>query len=108
MRVRYEVTSGFTRGLEEIRRWRRFVWIVFSLYIPVVMIIFFVFRSAQLTMGAALGWMGLCALAGIRASLSRCPRCGKRYHYKRPVSIPWTSKCLHCGLRLKTKEDVRM
>ncbi len=92
------------KGLEEIRRRRRLVFVVFLLYIPVVIITFFVFRSDQFTVWVALAWMALCAVTIIRASLSRCPRCGKHYHYKRPTSNPWTRKCLHCGLRLKTEQ----
>lgn len=47
--------------------------------------------------------IALFAYAGLRVGYFRCPRCGKRFTYKRYRGFigyqnPFTSACLHCGL----------
>jgi hypothetical protein len=45
--------------------------------------------------------MGLFAGAGIYVWVSRCPRCGERFHFRAGFSNPWARKCLHCGPKLR-------
>jgi hypothetical protein len=86
-------------GLEEIRRRRRFVWIVFFLFIPVVLLAHVLFGDL-VARYVGLSWMGLFAFVGMRVGWSRCPSCGERFHSTGYWHNPWTQKCLHCRLHL--------
>lgn len=94
-------SGAIAKGLEEIRRRRRSVWIVFFLYFPVVGVAFAISQSEHVAMGVAFAWAALYLFAGIRVDVSKCPRCGRRFHRKRYFANPWSGKCLHCGLRLR-------
>jgi ABC-type Na+ efflux pump permease subunit len=107
-----------TAGLATIRRKRRFVWIIFFLYLPAVMLFGFILRSllhsyfpkdteSSLMMGVALFWMALFTFAIYRASFSKCPRCGKNFNIiiKHRWSVgfcnPFARSCLNCGLKMR-------
>jgi len=90
-------------GLSRICRRRPDVWIIF-LSLPVVGTFAVLSRSDTLAMYFAFFWMVLFALASLRVSLSRCPRCGRLFHMRRVGSNPWTPWCLHCKLPLKSSE----
>src|SRR5204862_168519 len=86
------VPQRHRRGAETDQASPEICLIVFFLYIPVVGVVFAISRSEQVAMGLAFAWMALYAFAGIRVGVSKCPRCGRRFHYKR-FSNPWSSKC---------------
>src|SRR5437660_11738437 len=93
--------SDVAVGLDEIRRRRRTVWLVFFGYVPIVTLIWFATHSDRLAIGAAAVWMALFALVIIRLGVSKCPRCGKRFHQTWYWHNPFTSSCLHSGLKLR-------
>ena len=91
--------------VESIRRRWRLVWIVVFACIPVVFIV--ARLKPEAILDAFLLWMALYGVVGLRAALSRCPRC-KRYVYQnwgRPSPQKWKNywdrKCIHCGLSLR-------
>jgi hypothetical protein len=49
---------------------------------------------------AAIPWWGSWIGAAIWFHRSRCPRCGERVTSRDALTNPFTSKCLHCGLRI--------
>lgn len=87
-------------GLEEIRRMRRMAWIVFFLFVPVIMLADLLPGDivAPLVMGV---WIILFCFSGFRVWLSRCPRCGERFHVKTWWHNIFARNCLHCRLPLK-------
>ena len=93
------------QGIIEIKNRRRWTWIVFFIYIPIVFAMYLITNSEIFAIATAITWMILFAICSIRVAIIRCPRCGKRFHQYRSgilwVSNPWTRKCLHCGLKLK-------
>jgi len=102
-RLRLVTPDSLRTGLAEIRRRRRFTWIVFWTYVPAMVILLKLLGSWALPW-AAFAWMGLLALAGIRVTTSRCPRCANYYHWSPGWHNAWARKCLHCGLPLRPKE----
>lgn len=84
-------------GLEDIRRRRRVVWIVFFLYLPVVALADLIFTNAVAPYVAGF-WMAVFGISGFRVWSSRCPRCGERFHTTNWWHNCWTRRCLHCQL----------
>jgi hypothetical protein len=101
--IRLTTPDSLRAGLEEIRRRRRLLWIVFWTYVP-VMVLLFKLLGGWVFPWAAFAWMGLLGVTGIRVSLSRCPRCGERFHWSLAWHNAWARKCLHCGLPLRPKD----
>lgn len=102
--------SGIEAALEEIRRRRLLVWLVWVGYLPTVLLIVFGLEA----LGAnpddsapfvALPYMALFAAVAIRSGYSRCPRCHEHFHRRSLYGNPWTRKCLHCGLSLHATES---
>lgn len=89
--------------LGEIRKRRRFTWIVLFLYMPVVLLASALFGDV-VTPYVAFSWMGFFVFAGARVDWCRCPRCGEKFHSARYWHNPWTRKCLHCKLPLRGYE----
>jgi hypothetical protein len=72
-------------------------WGLLGTYIPGV-----AFLATLLQQGlgyVALSWMaGLIIVAAWRISWS-CPRCHRRFYFKRWYGNTFTTKCVHCGFR---------
>ena len=93
-------------GLRQIRKKRLSVLVLFFLYIPAVLIVWFITRSESATTMFAIAWMVAFAIAAMVVSFSRCPRCDKYFHLRR-LRFPFymfeniaTRRCLNCDLRL--------
>jgi uncharacterized protein (DUF983 family) len=98
------VTSASLRdGLARIRRRRRIVWLVFWTYIPAMVLMSLL--GEWVFPWAAFAWMALLGVTSVQVSLSRCPRCGERYHWGSTWYSSWTRKCMHCGLPLRPTES---
>jgi hypothetical protein len=87
-------------GLSEIRRRRRWNWFFFLSYLPVGAGAITYVPSAALSV--AVFWMLSFAATAVWAGLAVCPRCGERYSRTRYWQNPWTQRCLHCQLSLRT------
>lgn len=44
-------------------------------------------------------WLPGCVLLGFKVFEFACPRCGESFYTKGLSGNPYTSKCMHCGLR---------
>ncbi|WNG13492.1 hypothetical protein [Cystobacter fuscus] len=44
-------------------------------------------------------WLPGCVLLGFKVFMFACPRCGESFYTKGFTRNPYTSKCMHCGLR---------
>ena len=103
--LRFITDKSLREGLRDIRFRRRSFWLVFLGYLPVM--------AALSLLGewvfpwAAYVWMGLFMGAGMYVWISRCPRCGERFHFRRGFSNLWAQKCLHCGLNLRPNRKGR-
>lgn len=106
--------ANIERGLRTIRLRRRIVWLVWLSYLPVMILFWRTFVPTEREgMAAAIVWMVGYAIAGMLVSLSRCPRCGERFHRGRwsrapnnPLFAhwnPWTRRCMRCGLPLRRR-----
>jgi hypothetical protein len=102
MTIRLTTPDSIRAGLEEIRGRRRVLWVVFWTYVP-VMVLLYQLLGSWVFPWVAFAWMALLGVAGIRVTLSRCPRCGEGFHWGVGRHNSWTRKCLHCGLPLRPK-----
>jgi hypothetical protein len=75
------------------------VWVLAAL-VPVYLL-YLLERSVQSSITHLLWYVWLAALSivGVRIQLFRCPRCQYTFTW-RALWNPFTSKCLHCGLRI--------
>ena len=87
-------------GLADIRRRRRYMWVLLLGFLPFGVLVSLLPISDSLVPWLAFGWLGVFAIASIRSNLSKCPRCGRNYHQFMIVFIPWSNKCGSCGLAL--------
>jgi hypothetical protein len=94
-------SADLSVGLEKIKRRRRVVWLVFFGYLPFMMLVAAAKPAERFVISAALAYMVFFAVVIARLGLSKCPRCGKHFHYTWFWHNPWTSRCLHCGLKLR-------
>lgn len=103
----------FDSELRRLVRWRLFFFGTWAGTIPALMLIGnplgLVFDSSVPSVCVAFGGMASFVYCAIRISLFRCPRCRKRYTFKRfpgwiAYNNPFTSKCLHCGLSRRKQE----
>src|SRR5215203_5743947 len=95
----HDADTVMLEGLHRIRIRRRCVWIVFLLFIPVCLLAVRLFGE-KAGPYAALFWMAVFAAIVLRVDLSKCPRCGNRFHATEFWHNPWARKCMHCRLRL--------
>jgi hypothetical protein len=98
--------SQYEAGLARIRARRRRVWLVFFLYIPVVLVVYFVVYLAgapfEVVPATAIAWMLLYAVVIFMAGYSRCPRCHGYFHIRRFWwHNPFARSCLNCRLPLR-------
>jgi hypothetical protein len=95
--------EAIARGLAEIRRRRRTLWVLFLGFIPATLTFFLLTGSNQLAVGFALLWMGLTSVAMFRTAFARCPRCKGLFHFDRwfMSNNGFTRKCMRCGLPLR-------
>jgi hypothetical protein len=87
-------------GLGDIRKKRRIVWFFFLTYLPVGA--FTVTYAPPVARYAVALWMLGFAASSVWAGFAKCPRCGNRYSRTRRWTNPWTQRCLHCELPLRT------
>ena len=106
------IDGSLRNGLLRIERRRKRCWlIVVSLlaYLLGAVVLLFVLRSISHTLASWLfgGWAILVTLFFLSYgaySLSTCPRCHKLCFVKFFYSNPFSSRCLHCSLRLDVRE----
>lgn len=109
--IRHTPTEEEGIGLRRIRR-RRWWALVLPICLPIAMLLSLITAAmlhewfGQVSDAAALPALltfGVWAYVGIRASYSRCPRCGGfffvRHLWMNPG--PLRRACVHCGLRLQ-------
>lgn len=101
--LRLVTEKAIRAGLHDIRLRRRWFWLFFWAYLPAMAII--AMLGDWVFPWAAFAWMGFFLGASMYVWVSRCPRCGERFHYRRGFSNPWTRKCLHCGLHLRADRN---
>jgi hypothetical protein len=100
--------SNYTAAWYDLR-WRRIMfWAVFISYIPGVAFINFAMgpslsaltgvKPDNVVLTIALCWMIAFAIAGLRLSLFRCPRCGRSFFSTSLYTNSFARKCVHCGL----------
>jgi hypothetical protein len=101
--------ADYPAAWRELRRRRRFLWVLFLGYIPgVAALCFLVWLAVTMTAGSkqgevacaiiALLWILAFAAAAIRLTLFRCPRCHRLFHSTWWRHNPFSHNCLHCGL----------
>ena len=93
-------------GVDEIKGRRRFFWVVLALC-PAVILLSGLFRSARVGWVAGLAWATLYMCAALRVVMVKCPRCGEHFSCKWYYGNPWTTKCLHCGLKLRPNRAIQ-
>jgi hypothetical protein len=79
------------------RRLRRVFWALVLGWLPGLAVLFRFFP--ELGAGPAFVWMGAIVVVHTWRAFVRCPRCGQPFSFS-GYSNPFTSKCLHCGLRI--------
>jgi hypothetical protein len=94
--------SGLVDPWREYRKRRNLALFAFLGYMPVVFLIGVVaIRLFQTTVPfyvAAFSWMIFYAVASLRCSSFRCPRCGKWFFAKWWYHNGFARRCVHCGL----------
>jgi hypothetical protein len=100
-------SDPYGEQLASLSRWRLAIFLAWGGLLPAEMLIgnplgVYFRSSAPFAIIGAAG-VALFVSAGLRVSFFRCPRCGKRFTFKRYRGFigyqnPFTSTCLHCGL----------
>ena len=103
--------AEFAMELARIQKRRRQVWLVLFSYIPVCVLADWLLSRltedpSRLVGALAVSWLLLYLVVILRASFSRCPRCGEFFHMRHVRRMlywgdPWARSCLHCGLPLQ-------
>ena len=92
-----------TAARREYYRNNIILWGLFAGFIPGVQILGFlfvlIFDLNAIPWWIAFGWFIAFAVAVIRHSMWKCPRCHKPFYHKWWYRNAFTTKCLHCGLR---------
>ena len=87
---------------KEYRKRRNLVLFAFLGYTPIVFVIGVVtirlFHTSIPFHVAAFSWMIFYAVASLRCTSFRCPRCGKWFFAKWWYHNGFARKCVHCGL----------
>ena len=87
---------------QEYRKRRKLALFAFLGYMPVVFVIALVsirlFHTTIPAFVAALSWMVFYAVASMRCSSFRCPRCQKWFFAKWWYHNGFARRCVHCGL----------
>jgi hypothetical protein len=103
------VAATYAPAWQDFRHRRTTVLILALTFAPGVGLITFIgqrlLEIRALGTVAALGWMLGFAWNGLLLNVFLCPRCGERFVSRRwgafgRTSNPFTSKCLHCGIRV--------
>jgi hypothetical protein len=102
--IRLITPESLRTGLNEIRRRRRLHWIVFLTFLPACAVLIRLFDSSPLSW-LILAWPVAFIGTAQYAFSSLCPLCGDQFA-SRPGDWhnPWTQRCLHCGLRLRSTD----
>jgi hypothetical protein len=87
---------------KEYRKRRNLVLFAFLGYTPIVFVIGVVtirlFHTSMPFYVAAFSWMIFYAVASLRCTSFRCPRCGKWFFAKWWYHNGFARRCVHCGL----------
>lgn len=87
---------------QDYRKRRNLALFAFLGYTPVVFVIAVaterLWHTAMLAYVAAFSWMVFYAVASMRCSSFRCPRCGKWFFAKWWYHNGFARRCVHCGL----------
>jgi len=99
--VQFKIVTEEQRYAEAWYRLRLVRWIlalVFLTYLPGMATLALRFPSVP---GAYFffGWAAVLLVATVTLATLRCPRCGKSFASSLTWNNPFTSKCLHCGIR---------
>ena len=105
--------TDYAASWQDLRKRRRLVWLLFLGYIPGVAALCFLVVTAAASMGGskqsevacaviALFWILAFAVAAIRLTFFRCPRCRRLFHSTWWRHNPFARHCLHCGLAQDT------
>jgi predicted RNA-binding Zn-ribbon protein involved in translation (DUF1610 family) len=62
--------------------------------------------DADLFFPVAISWMVAIWIASYRSGSFRCPRCGEPFYYRGSYRNGFARRCLHCGLKKWTNEDL--
>ena len=99
IQVRFSLMCAPTDPWQEYRRRRNLVLYAFLGYVPCVSVIAllaqFLFHNLTLGFVAAIAWMTFFAVAAIRHTSFRCPRCGKWLFAKWWYHNPFARRCVH-------------
>ena len=100
-------SDNYAERFKSLRRRELLAIGLFLGYLPIVgalaWLVSRVTPSESPAMVLALAWMLAFALAGLRVSLFRCPRCAKRFYMNKYLVTTLGRKCPHCGLRRYAK-----
>ena len=108
--------TDYAAAWQDLRRRRRLLWILFLGYIPGVAALCFLVGAPITSMGEtqqgevacaiiALLWIFAFAVAAIRLTFFRCPRCHRIFHSTWWRHNPFAHNCLHCGLAQGTTAE---
>jgi hypothetical protein len=102
-----DAAADYEAAWQAFRTMRRRSWLIFLGGPPAIAL---VCSLAQALFGKPVGgvvfgllgvsWFLSCAVASVRLSRFRCPRCGRAFTVRGFSGNPSTDKCLHCGLRV--------
>lgn len=101
--------ADYAAAWRELRLRRRLLWVLFLGYIPGVAALCFLVGGPVTSLGGskqgevvcaviALLWILAFAVAAIRLTLFRCPRCRQLFHSTWWRHNPFARNCLHCDL----------
>lgn len=101
--------SDYAASWQDLKRRRRLLWVLFLGYLPGVAALCFLVGWVATSMGGsqqgevmcavvALLWILAFAVAAIRLTFFRCPRCTRIFHSTWWRHNPFAHNCLHCGL----------
>ncbi len=87
--------------LKKTRRRRRYFFGVVLLYIPAILITYYISPTNR-AMGTLFGfWVVILIIVTFLAAVSRCPRCGNYFHMH-GMTFLVLRKCLHCQLHINS------
>ena len=97
--IRYNYdTEEILSGLAELNRWRKYFLITLFIILPVF--IFIAFMVGKYVIYFILVAVALFIIVGGKNITSRCPRCNNFFYYNGLFAVPFTRRCIKCGLKL--------
>jgi len=91
--------ANLTAALAEIRKRRRYLWLVILVYLPAMWGALRISPTYRTIGTVFFVWIILLFAVGIYSALARCPRCGNYFHMH-GMTLLYLRKCLHCQLHI--------